>query len=99
MMIQRLRRRRLPALLAWVGLFICLVSASSIHHHQHGVHLLNTSCMLCSLEKVTAHGFTVDSSPMPNYTQQSAIPVSALQARQILHLALVTHIRGSPLHS
>jgi len=95
MMIQRLSRRRLPALLAWAGLFICLVSASSVHHHQHGVHLLKV-CQLCSLENVTAHGSAVHLSAMPSLARQIVIPVAALRPLQILNLAVITHIRGSP---
>jgi len=83
-------------MLAWLGLLVCLVSASSIHHDEDGVHLLH-ACQLCNLEEITAHGGSILSS-VPAVIETALIaPDDVVRTEAFIVSYDKTDIRGPPL--
>jgi len=98
MSIQDSYQRKTMLMLAWLGLFICLVSISSIHHHESGIHQQH-ACQLCALEELTTHGSAVSASGIPLVKVDIFALVSLVQ-HMINHAFYFTRdIRGSPVFS
>jgi len=95
MSMQRCNQRKGLAMFAWLSLLVCLISASSIHNHENGIHLLN-ACQLCSLEEVTAHSASIVANAI------SVIETEVItQDDTVLTVVTIigfykTDIRGSP---
>jgi len=83
-------------MLAWLGLLVCLVSASSIHHDEDGVHLLH-ACQLCSLEEITAHGASILSCVTPVIETGVIAPDDVVLTEESIVSYDKTDIRGPPL--
>jgi len=98
MSLQRLYQRKGLVMLSWLTLSICLISASSIHHHDSGIHLPH-ACQLCLLEKVTTHGSAVSTS-ITHVVEQAALPLADTMHPITSGVLYFTRdIRGSPLFS
>jgi len=82
-------------MLAWLGLLICLVSASSVHHHEDGIHLFHV-CQLCSLEEVTAHGAAIVVSAIPVIDNGVVERDEVLHSLDAITCYYKTDIRGPP---
>jgi len=95
MTVQRFNQRKGLAMFAWLGLLFCLVSASIIHHHQDGVHLLH-ACQLCNLEDITTHGSAVSLITLPLMGQNIESEDSVLYSLPIPRRYAIIDIRGSP---
>jgi len=98
MSIQTGFQRKGMVMLAWLALLVCLVSASSIHHHDRGIHLAH-ACQMCALEELTTHGAAVSMGITP-----LAEPCLLTQDTTPHHLSADSHyftrdIRGSPAFS
>jgi len=82
-------------MLAWLGLLVCLISASSVHHHKNGIHLLH-ACQLCSLEEITSHGASVVSSAIPVIEAEVIAQDDAVLPVESIASYYKTDIRGPP---
>jgi len=98
MSVQRFNQRQGLAMFAWLALLLCLISASTIHHHKDGVHLLHT-CQLCSLEDITAHGSAVSLTALPVLGQTIETEDLVLHPLPIQNRFSIIDIRGSPATS
>jgi len=98
MFMQGLNQRKGLVMFAWLGLLICLISASTIHHHKAGIHLAH-ACQLCSLEELTTHGSAVTLATLPVSGQHIEIQNTVLNPLLILFRYSSTDIRGSPIFS
>jgi len=98
MSIQGYSQRKGTVMLAWLALIICLVSTSSIHHHESGIHLAH-ACQLCALEEVTTHGAAVSVSTIP-VVEPSILTLVITPHQQTSGIHYFTRdIRGSPVFS
>jgi hypothetical protein len=98
MSIQGYYQRKGVVMLAWLALLICLISTSSIHHHEDGMHQLH-ACQLCALEDVTTHGATVSNHFILTVASDVFVSISMLPliTSHISHF--MWDIRGSPVFS
>jgi len=98
MSIQSGYQRKGMLMLAWLALLICLISTSTIHHHESGIHQVH-ACQLCALEELTAHGAAFSSSTI------IVVELGILALNNILHRMtssisyFTCDIRGSPVFS
>ena len=95
MTVQQFNQRTGLSMFAWLALLICLISASTIHHHQDGVHLLH-ACQLCNLENITTHGSAVSLITLPVMGQNIETEDLVLHPRPIQRRYAIIDIRGSP---
>jgi len=95
MTVQRFNQRKGLAMFAWLGVLVYLVSASIIHHHQDGVHLLHV-CQLCSIEDITSHGSAVSFTVLPLMEQHIEDEELVLHSLPIPRRYAIIDIRGSP---
>jgi len=98
MSIQKCHQRKSVVMLAWLALVMCLVSASSIHHHDRGIHLAH-ACQLCALEEVTTHGAAISVSVTPVAEPGIWMQVTAPDQHASGARYFTRDIRGSPLFS
>jgi len=96
MSIQRCHRRKSLVMLAWLGLMICIASASSVHHHEDGVHLLH-ACQLCSLEEITAHGASVEAGATATIDVKAFAKDNVIHSLESLSCDYKSSIRGPPV--
>ncbi len=98
MSVQNCYQRKGMLVIAWLALFICLISTSSIHHHEDGLHQLH-ACQLCALEEVTTHGAVVSNHFIFAVASDVFVPISMLPliTSHIPHF--MWDIRGSPVFS
>ncbi len=98
MSVQNCYQRKGMLVIAWLALFICLISTSSIHHHEDGLHQLH-ACQLCALEEITTHGAAASNHFIFAVDSNVFVPIGILPLiiNQVSHL--MWDIRGPPVFS